>query len=59
MCEHTPLKISVFSGIKNRNTIPDGAKCTEIAHTDYEDARWSLDLGNKSSSILNSNLLTN
>ena len=45
MCEHTPLKISVFSGIKNRNTIPDGAKCTEIAHTDYEDARWSLDLG--------------
>ena len=39
-CEHTPLKISVFSGVQNRNTIPDGAKRTETARTDYEDARW-------------------
>ena len=49
MCEHTPLKISVFSGIKNRNTIPDGAKCTEIAHTDYEDARWILETNRQAS----------
>ena len=48
MCEQTPLKISVFSGIQNRNTIPDGAKRTETTRTDYEDARWSLNLGNNS-----------
>ena len=47
MCEQTPLKISVFSGIQNRNTIPD-AKRTETTRTDYEDARWSLNLGNNS-----------
>ena len=58
MCEQTPLKISVFSGIQNRNTIPDGAKRTETTRTDYEDARWSLNLGNNSWSILNSNFLT-
>ena len=39
MCEHTPLKISAFSGAQNRNAIPDGAKRTETACTDYEDAR--------------------
>ena len=50
MCKQTPLKISVFSGIQNRNTIPDGAKRTEseTTRTDYEDARWSLNLGNNS-----------
>ena len=31
--EHTPLKISVFWGAQNRNTIPDSAKRTETART--------------------------
>ena len=36
-----------------------GAKRTETARTDCEDARWSLEIGNNSTSTLNSNLLTN
>ena len=36
-----------------------GAKRTETARTDCEDARWSLEIGNNSSSTLNSYLLTN
>ena len=36
-----------------------GTKCTETARTDCEDACWSLEVGNNSTSTLNSNLLTN
>ena len=36
-----------------------GAKHTETECTECEDARWSLEIGNNSTSTLNSNLLTN
>ena len=35
-----------------------GAKRTKTVRTDCEDARWSLEIGNNSTSTLNSNLLT-
>ena len=57
---NTPLsKFQHFPVLKIVTQFRTGAKCTGTARTDYEDARWSLKIGNNSSSTLNSNLLTN